>query len=147
MTSSGASAVAVEYVAGILWYQLAAVAPMKSLGADDRGEQSVLCGSMRSKSSTGCSYKYTGWFYIHTYLRLNASTTRLRSYIFQFCLWFRTCLFVRTLLAETPRGWAQLEPCGHCCRRGLGAIRAVRRAWQAFKTILPERMNLAIGLR
>ena len=41
-------------------------------------------------------------------------------------------------------GWAQLGPCGRCCR-GLGAIRAVRRAWQAFQDFLPAGMDKSIS--
>ena len=49
---------------------------------------------------------------------------------------FSEYIFVRALLAETPNGWAHFEPCG-ACRQGLGAIRAVCRAWQAFEDFLP----------
>ena len=39
------------------------------------------------------------------------------------------------LYPKRQMGWAQLDPCGHVAG-GLGAIRAVCRAWQAFKTFL-----------
>ena len=48
-------------------------------------------------------------------------------------------LFVGALLAKMPRVRTQLGSCGHC-RRGLGAIRAVCRAWQALKGVSPAEM-------
>ena len=38
--------------------------------------------------------------------------------------------------AEAPRWWTQLESCGHC-RRGIGAVRAVCRAWKALEAVWP----------
>lgn len=67
MTSSGASAVAVEYVAGILWYQLAAVAPRNRLAQMTDGNNQyfvAVCGVR--VAPVAAINTLAGFIYIHT---------------------------------------------------------------------------------
>ena len=58
-----------------------------------------------------------------------------------FCLWFRTCLFVRALLPETPNGLGTTGTLGSLSSRFGHDPCCVSRAWQAFYPVLPAGMD------